>query len=189
MEGEMGEMHPVVFDPSVVPYPIQFIHPAARAAYLGTVNRLRPKWLDENKGLWRPYKGMEDGVAVLRPRIEGGDIETIPGTRSSSKLLSDTRLNTNGTEVSLPTPTMALLRAHEPALVTLPAVIGPQAVSTRDETIIDGLLSEGQVAAMLGVCKRTLQRWRKENKGPPWVKIGRTIYYDEDKFKAWIRDH
>ncbi len=70
---------------------------------------------------------------------------------------------------SLPTPIKALLPVHEPAL--------------------DGLLSEGQVAAKLRVSKRTLQRWRKENKGPPWVKIGRTIYYDEDKFNAWIRDH
>jgi len=157
---------------------------------VGTVNRLRRKWLDEHKDLWRPYKTVEDGVAVLRPRIEGGDIETIPGTPSSSKLLSDTRLNTNGTEVSLPTPTKALLPAHEPALVTLPAVIGPQAVSTRDEIIIGGrrLISDRRVAAVLGVSKRTLQRWRQENKGPPWVKIGRRIYYDEDKLKASIQD-
>jgi len=104
-------------------------------------------------------------------------------------LLSDTRLNTNGTEVSLPTPTKALLPAHEPALVTLPAVIGPQAVSTRDEIIIDGrrLISDRRVAAMLKVSKRTLQRWRQENKGPPWRKIGRRIFYDEDKLKARMR--
>ena len=186
----MGEINPVVFDPSVVPYPIEFIHPGVRCRYLGTVNRLRRKWLDEHKDLWRPYKTIEDGVAVLRPRIEGGDIETIPGTPSSSKLLSDTPLNTNGTEVSLPTPTKALLPAHEPTLVTLPAVIGPQAVSTRDEIIIDGrrLISDRRVAAMLGVSKRTLQRWRQENKGPPRRKIGRRIFYDEDKLKTWIQD-
>jgi predicted DNA-binding transcriptional regulator AlpA len=174
MEGEMGEMKPVVFDPSVVPYPIEFIHLPARCPYLGTINRLRRKWLDEHKHLWRPYKTIEDGVAVLRPRIEGGDIETIPGTPSSSELLSDTRLNTNGTEVSLPTPTKALLPAHEPALVTLP----------------DGrrLISERRVEAKLGVSKRTLQRWRQENKGPPWGKIGRRIFYDEDKLNAWIQD-
>jgi predicted DNA-binding transcriptional regulator AlpA len=190
MEGEMGEMNPVVFDPSVVPYPIQFIDPAVQSRYFGTVNRLRRKFLDEHKGLWRPYKTIGDGVAVLRPRIEGGDIETIPGTPSSSRLLSDTRLNTNGTEVSLPTPTKALLPAHEPALVTLPAVIGPQAVSTRDEIIIDGrrLISDRRVAAMLKVSKRTLQRWQKANKGPPRVKIGGRIFYDEDKLKAWIQD-
>ncbi len=186
----MGEMNPVVFDPSVVPYPIQFIHPAVQSRYFGTVNRLRRKFLDEHKGLWRPHKTIEDGIAVLRPRIEGGDIETIPGTPSSSELLSDTRLNTNGTEVSLPTPTKALMPAHEPALVTLPAVIGPQAVSTRDEIIIDGrrLISDRRVAAMLKVSKRTLQRWQKANKGPPRVKIGGRIFYDEDKLKAWIQD-
>ena len=63
-------------------------------------------------------------------------------------------------------------------------------LSTRDEIISDGrrLISERRVEAMLGFCKRTLQRWRQENKGPPWVKIGRRIYYDEDKLKAWIQD-
>ena len=64
-------------------------------------------------------------------------------------------------------------------------------LSTRDEIISDGrrLISERRVGAMLGFSKRTLQRWRQENKGPPWVKIGRRIYYDEDKLNAWIRDH
>ena len=63
-------------------------------------------------------------------------------------------------------------------------------LSTRDEIISDGrrLISERRVGAMLGFSKRTLQRWRQENKGPPWVKIGRRIYYDEDKLKAWIQD-
>jgi len=63
-------------------------------------------------------------------------------------------------------------------------------LSTRDEIISDGrrLISERRVGAMLGFSKRTLQRWRQENKGPPWVKIGRRIFYDEDKLKAWIQD-
>src|SRR5208282_3720205 len=44
-------------------------------------------------------------------------------------------------------------------------------LSTRDEIISDGrrLISERRVGAMLGFSKRTLQRWRQENKGPPWV--------------------
>ena len=178
-----------VFDPSVVPYPIEFAHPGVRCRYFGTVNRLRRKFLDEHKDWWRPYKTKEDGVAVLQPRIEGSDIETAPGTPSSSKFPSDARLDTNGTEVSPPTPTKTLLPANEPALATLPAVVGPQVVSTRDEVIIDGprLISERRVAEILAVAKRTLQRWREENKGPPWVKIGRRIFYDEDKLKAWIQ--
>jgi predicted DNA-binding transcriptional regulator AlpA len=63
-------------------------------------------------------------------------------------------------------------------------------LSARDEITIDGLrlISERRVGATLGFSKRTLQRWRQENKGPLWVKIGRRIYYDEDKLKAWIQD-
>jgi hypothetical protein len=65
----------------------------------------------------------------------------------------------------------------------------PTSLPTRDEIIIDGLrlISERRVEAMLGVCKRTLQRWREKKKGPPWVKIGRRIFYDEDKLKARMR--
>src|ERR1700739_4288024 len=97
-----------VFDPTVVPYPIEFAHPGGRCRYLGTVNRLRRKFLDEHKDWWRPYKTKEDGVAVFQPRIEGSDVETAPETASSSKLPSEARLDTNGTEVSPPTPTNAL---------------------------------------------------------------------------------
>jgi len=143
--------------------------------YIGMLLRDRPRWLREHPDRWRRIEDVRQEVAPPAPPAES---EINLGVEPA------------GPEVSLPTPTKALLPAHEPALVTLPAVIGPQAVSTRDEIISDGrrLISERRVAAMLGFSKRMLQRWRQKNKGPPWVKIGRWIYYDEDKLKAWIQD-
>ena len=146
-----------------------------RCRYIGLLLRDRPRWLREHPDRWRRIADVQQEAAPPAPPVESEiDLGAEPA----------------GREVSLPTPTKALLPAHEPALVTPPAVIGPQAVSTRDEIIIDGrrLISERRVAAMLKVSKRTLQRWRQENKGPPRVKIGRRIYYDEDKLKLWIQD-
>jgi hypothetical protein len=41
------------------------------------------------------------------------------------------------------------------------------------------LLTPPQVARKLGVAKWTLQHWRMSGYGPPYVKIGRKIFYLE----------
>ena len=105
------------------------------------------------------------------------------------------------TMVSVTSPEGAALRASQRASPEKVADAQPIAIeplknetlpslSTRDEIIIDGLrlISERRVAAMLGVSRRTLQRWQKANKDPPRVKIGRRIFHDEDKLKAWIQN-
>ena len=40
------------------------------------------------------------------------------------------------------------------------------------------MLRPNQIAVILGVSTRTLQRWRKDNSFIPWHKVGRTIFYD-----------
>jgi hypothetical protein len=34
---------------------------------------------------------------------------------------------------------------------------------------------------------RTLQIWRQQRKGPPWIQIGQTIHYPEDGTRAWLK--
>ena len=100
----LGARH-TVFDPSLG-YRIEFKHGAVKCEYYRTVTRRRRKWLEEHKDWWRPF----DGVAVLRPRNEGGDIETpplppsaesnsnvepIPAGPSSPTLPSDVRSNSD----------------------------------------------------------------------------------------------
>ena len=47
-------------------------------------------------------------------------------------------------------------------------------------------LDEAALAYRLGVSKRTLQRWRAEGGGPPYVRLGpRRVAYDEAASDAW----
>jgi predicted DNA-binding transcriptional regulator AlpA len=51
------------------------------------------------------------------------------------------------------------------------------------------LLSEREVAALLGVSVRTLRRWRLElNYGPPAVRIGRFPKYRRGDVEQWIEE-
>ncbi len=54
---------------------------------------------------------------------------------------------------------------------------------------MDGHLDEKALAARWPVSRRTLQRWRQEGKGPPYVKLGRRVAYRLADIEAWERDH
>jgi hypothetical protein len=54
-------------------------------------------------------------------------------------------------------------------------------------SILAGYLSESDLAAQLNKTVRTLQSWRQQRKGPPWVQIGSSIYYPEDGGRAWLK--
>ena len=75
-----------------------------------------------------------------------------------------------------------------PQTIANPEVTNPEAANARDEIIIDGRrrLSERRVAKMLGCSLRTLQRRRKEGKGPLSTKIVRKVYYELDDLQGWI---
>jgi predicted DNA-binding transcriptional regulator AlpA len=48
------------------------------------------------------------------------------------------------------------------------------------------LLTEKQVAALLGVTTRTLQRWRVTGNGPAWIRVGpRIVRYSEAVMAEW----
>ena len=49
-----------------------------------------------------------------------------------------------------------------------------------------GHLSPAEVAALLGVSKRTLARHRSLGKGPAFEKIGRRVFYPRAKVEAWL---
>jgi hypothetical protein len=75
-----------------------------------------------------------------------------------------------------------------PRTIANPEVTNPGTANARDEIVIDGrrLLGEHRVAEMLRRSPRTLQRERKEGKGPPSTKIGRKVYYDPNDLQEWI---
>lgn len=51
---------------------------------------------------------------------------------------------------------------------------------------IDRLVSEHEYAASRGVSVRTPQRERALRIGPPYVKIGRKVYYRPEAIEAWV---
>ncbi len=60
--------------------------------------------------------------------------------------------------------------------------------------VADGcFLDERQAAEFLNIAPLTLYRWRKKPpKGSPripYVKIGRTIFFDRDQLKGWVLGH
>lgn len=50
------------------------------------------------------------------------------------------------------------------------------------------LLFQSQLARRLGVTVRTLERWRTEGEGPPFLKVGRGVRYDEADLAAWLAE-
>ncbi|WP_432877173.1 helix-turn-helix transcriptional regulator [Kribbella sp. CA-245084] len=53
---------------------------------------------------------------------------------------------------------------------------------------VDPLWDVDQVAAYLGVPKRTLYRWRTLGYGPPGKKVGRHLRYRATDVIAWFAD-
>ncbi|HJO89542.1 MAG TPA: helix-turn-helix domain-containing protein [Alphaproteobacteria bacterium] len=50
----------------------------------------------------------------------------------------------------------------------------------------DILIAAVQAPQYLGVKTQTLARWRHEGFGPPWVRMGRLVYYRSSDLRAWI---
>jgi predicted DNA-binding transcriptional regulator AlpA len=53
----------------------------------------------------------------------------------------------------------------------------------------EALLMEDQAARLLSVSPRTLQAWRSEDRGPPYVRVGRSVRYLYAALLQWIADH
>lgn len=52
--------------------------------------------------------------------------------------------------------------------------------------LFDTLLTADEVAEILGVHKQTVSVWRKEKRGPRYLKIGNRVYYDPQDLDAWL---
>ena len=51
---------------------------------------------------------------------------------------------------------------------------------------IQDLITEADYAAQRGVSLRTAQRERAQRFGPPFIKLGRKIYYRPAAIEAWL---
>lgn len=50
------------------------------------------------------------------------------------------------------------------------------------------LLNTAEAAEVLRLGVATLHRWRKSGKGPPYIEMGRKVYYRRADLDRWIRN-
>lgn len=54
--------------------------------------------------------------------------------------------------------------------------------------ILKDLIAEADYAAARGVSVRTVQRERSLRIGPPFIKLGKAVYYRPDAIERWLLD-
>lgn len=50
------------------------------------------------------------------------------------------------------------------------------------------LLNTAEAAEVLRVAAITLHRWRNSGKGPPYIEMGRKVYYRRTDLDRWIEE-
>lgn len=55
------------------------------------------------------------------------------------------------------------------------------------EHLKEVMLTRDEAASLLQVSGRTLGRWARMRKGPPRVKVGRSIYYRRAAIHDWLK--
>lgn len=53
---------------------------------------------------------------------------------------------------------------------------------------IPGYRTEAEAAKKYGKTVRTMQLWRQQRVGPPYVKLGNTVMYPDPEGDKWLRD-
>ena len=57
------------------------------------------------------------------------------------------------------------------------------------QRFLDGYISEAQFAAQRGVSIRTCQRDRQLRQAPPFVTLGRQVFYRIEAVREWLIEH
>ena len=52
-----------------------------------------------------------------------------------------------------------------------------------------GVMSNAELALLLGVTEHTTQYWRTNHQGPPFVKLGNNIFYRVSDVADWVLDN
>jgi hypothetical protein len=68
----------------------------------------------------------------------------------------------------------------------VPLSFQPASPSNSAGSVLDGYISETDLARRLNRSVRTLQRLAARRRGPPRTKIGRLIFYNVDHVRDWL---
>ena len=66
-------------------------------------------------------------------------------------------------------------------------ITGTQEKSVANKLVLEGFLRREELAEQFGLSPRTIDRWEALRKGPPRVCVGRTILYNVDSVREWLR--
>ena len=53
--------------------------------------------------------------------------------------------------------------------------------------LLDGYLTEPELAAEFKKTRRAVQRWREEGIGPPYTRNGKTVIYNIESARTWLK--
>jgi hypothetical protein len=54
--------------------------------------------------------------------------------------------------------------------------------------VLPVFLTQREVAEALRLPERTLEDWRQTRQGPPYVKLGHRVRYEQTELLAWVRE-
>jgi predicted DNA-binding transcriptional regulator AlpA len=60
-------------------------------------------------------------------------------------------------------------------------------LAQNDSLVLAGYLRRDELAQALGISPRTIDRWQALREGPPRVHVGRTILYNIESVRDWLR--
>lgn len=53
---------------------------------------------------------------------------------------------------------------------------------------LDDLLTQTELSDITGIPEKTLERWRYLREGPPYLKVGRRVYYSRALVDDWLTE-
>jgi excisionase family DNA binding protein len=57
------------------------------------------------------------------------------------------------------------------------------------QSTVEPLLTPDEVAAVLGIPKTTLFRWRVDSKGPKGIRVGKHLRFRPSEISRWLDEH
>jgi hypothetical protein len=161
----------------VAAHNLVFATPRDRCLYLGTADRRKPQWLLDHPDAWRRIEDVLREAASLQRRVEC-PVENMPA-RPSSRVPSDIRKDVEDVDdsdsVDIPPQAPALVMKRPNT------ADAPSAPGYADEITIRGV--QYISAALLisrrgGFAPRTLSRLIAAGETPPYIRIGRKLYFE-----------
>ena len=57
----------------------------------------------------------------------------------------------------------------------------------RSQSLLADYYDEDEAAKQLRVSVRALRAWRQQQRGPGWLKIGKSVFYKISAIEAWLK--